>query len=548
MLLESTEIRSAFVTGIRRPRIVLPVDPAQCPPSPRVLAHELAHVSNHDLAWQALGTFLRTAFWFQPFNWFLHARHEALAEELADAAALRAGRDEVAYARELCACAGPCPMPAAGFSLVRRPSRLRLRIQRLFSPHMKTNHQLRPAAALAGAFLLGTALVGGVLLTNFGTRLQAAETTPATAPKSASAHTGLAAELTAALAIKGDDSIPVLTALADKYPDDGPVAYWLAVRKLEAGQQQAAETRFLRLLAENRTHWVTTWSAVRLAQIARQRNDTAKSDAFLQQARGLVASHGDGGQSIERFFGNAGIQADLKSALALEGEASLRALDRLHAENPDDATVAYWLAVRKLDTGATDEAEQLFAKALATDRPNWTTTWSAVRLYQIAYVRKDLARAEQLQNQAHALAARHGDGGQNITSYLEEVRASRAVVDPQLNAALALPAKDSLAALEQLHANYPRDPYVAYWLAVNLRQKNDIQRARPLFEEVVAKDMKNWVTAWATLELAGIAKATGDTAKSASLAQTAIRLGEEYGNGGQSISKAVRTHALLPNG
>lgn len=206
--------------------------------------------------------------------------------------------------------------------------------------------------------------------------------------------------------------------------------------------------------------------------------------------------------------------------------------------------------MRKLDAGSTPEAEEMFARLLAADRPNWTTTWSAVRLYQIAYGRKDLARAEQLQTQALALASRRGDGGQTITSFMEaiSVNSSRAEVEPQLRSALALPDREIVNALEQLRVKYPNDPYVTYWLAVNLRQKKQVEKARPLFEEVVAKDMKNWVTAWATLELSGIAKATGDTAKAETLAQTAIRIGEEYGNGGQSISKAARAYALLPNG
>ena len=171
-----------------------------------------------------------------------------------------------------------------------------------------------------------------------------------------------------------------------------------------------------------------------------------------------------------------------------------------------------------------------------------------MRLFQIALQRNAFDQADRLNKQAVAMVARCGDGGQPIAGFIEAVRHSRAEIDPQLKAALALPATQVVAALEQLRVKYPRDAYVTYWLAVHLRQNKEPEKARPLFEEVVAKKMENWVTAWATLELARIAKDAGDTAKAATLAQTAIRLGEEYGNGGQSITKAARSVSLLPNG
>ena len=91
----SDHINVPVALGILRPTIILPESlvpspsPFHTPSSALapILAHELAHIQNHDLHWLALSRLLLIIFWPQPLYWFARRRMRLDQESLADAAA-----------------------------------------------------------------------------------------------------------------------------------------------------------------------------------------------------------------------------------------------------------------------------------------------------------------------------------------------------------------------------------------------------------------------------------------------------------------------------
>lgn len=62
------DISSAFIMGLRNPRIYVPsfIDEASMQ---HVISHEQAHLRRHDHLWKLLGFLLLAAYWFQPLVW-----------------------------------------------------------------------------------------------------------------------------------------------------------------------------------------------------------------------------------------------------------------------------------------------------------------------------------------------------------------------------------------------------------------------------------------------------------------------------------------------
>jgi beta-lactamase regulating signal transducer with metallopeptidase domain/biotin carboxyl carrier protein len=91
-LMACETVSNPLLIGIVRPAIVLPPRITKAPPDELdiVLAHELAHLKRCDLAWNWLGTVVKTIFWFHPLVWIC-VREWRLAQEIAcDELALRA--------------------------------------------------------------------------------------------------------------------------------------------------------------------------------------------------------------------------------------------------------------------------------------------------------------------------------------------------------------------------------------------------------------------------------------------------------------------------
>jgi beta-lactamase regulating signal transducer with metallopeptidase domain len=101
-LLVSDEIAGPLVMGIARPGILLPselMSRTDAPTVQAILAHELQHVANADIAWTFGARLLCALLWPQPLLWLVaRARREA-AEEACDAAALEQECSPQRYAR-----------------------------------------------------------------------------------------------------------------------------------------------------------------------------------------------------------------------------------------------------------------------------------------------------------------------------------------------------------------------------------------------------------------------------------------------------------------
>lgn len=112
------ELGSPFLTGIRRPVIVLPsrcLDESDAAQLRAVLAHELAHVKTRDPFWMAFARLTASLLWFHPLMWCLRSAHNAACEDVCDSvAAAYLGSPEAyskALAREALALLDAQPVP-----------------------------------------------------------------------------------------------------------------------------------------------------------------------------------------------------------------------------------------------------------------------------------------------------------------------------------------------------------------------------------------------------------------------------------------------------
>ncbi len=122
-----------------------------------VLDHEHAHVTRWDFATAFVASLARTAYWLNPFGWWLEWRLRTLAERAADDRA--AGSDPKTYAEALLGIArkaGPRRVQSLAMAEQRG---LTARINRLMDPRYKPMSKPKPIHALA-VLLIGVALVG----------------------------------------------------------------------------------------------------------------------------------------------------------------------------------------------------------------------------------------------------------------------------------------------------------------------------------------------------------------------------------------------------
>lgn len=97
-----------------------------------VLAHEGAHVANHDFYVLLLASLNRAVFWFSPFSWWQLARLAELAEIIGDARAIEMIDDRLSYAEillDVAASVKPQPMELA----MARASTVRARVERIIA-------------------------------------------------------------------------------------------------------------------------------------------------------------------------------------------------------------------------------------------------------------------------------------------------------------------------------------------------------------------------------------------------------------------------------
>ena len=186
-LLLSDHFHNAATVGILRPTILLPAEMAEQAPDSclrAVLAHEMAHIRNHDLRLIGLMRCLLTMLFPQPLFWAMRHMIRASQEAVADAMAAEGRRHDYAdgligWMRQVVASKQWLVAPAAG--ILERPSELSARIALLvddrFTVHTSVSRGWRVgAAALIGAVALG--------LSAFSVRpvLAAEEASPAAVP------------------------------------------------------------------------------------------------------------------------------------------------------------------------------------------------------------------------------------------------------------------------------------------------------------------------------------------------------------------------------
>lgn len=170
----SARIATPVALGLFRPVILLPKGFADTQSAIRnpnsaihsILAHELAHIRNHDLAWLAVSRVLLVVLWAQPLYWLVRRRMRFDQETLADAAAAELTNRQqyaeqlVAWARTL--ATQPLPMrlsPAVG--LWEGASQLRQRLAMLLDERFTIVHSLSPHfqfSAFALSLMAGVAL------------------------------------------------------------------------------------------------------------------------------------------------------------------------------------------------------------------------------------------------------------------------------------------------------------------------------------------------------------------------------------------------------
>ncbi|HEY4313096.1 MAG TPA: M56 family metallopeptidase [Pirellulales bacterium] len=84
---QSPDVRSPVLVGIWRPAIIVPENTEQTfdePEQRMMLAHELAHLKRHDLAWNWLPTVVTWLFYFNPLVWLMVRRWSEAQEAACD--------------------------------------------------------------------------------------------------------------------------------------------------------------------------------------------------------------------------------------------------------------------------------------------------------------------------------------------------------------------------------------------------------------------------------------------------------------------------------
>ena len=141
-----------------------------------ILAHELAHARNHDLAWNLAAHVASILLWFHPLAWRIRAAHAAACDAVCDAVAVDLLGDVASYGRTpgTAGRAGGWPSPVHGLAMARtfrRPP-----------PHRCPEPEVFRCAALRGGMscrhsLIASAvvvLIGGFAVSRGPSRLSSA--------------------------------------------------------------------------------------------------------------------------------------------------------------------------------------------------------------------------------------------------------------------------------------------------------------------------------------------------------------------------------------
>ena len=131
-----------------------------------ILAHELAHARNHDLAWNLAAHVASIVLWFHPLVWRIRVAHAAACDAVCDAVAADLLGDVASYGRVLArlALGADWSSPADGLAMA-RTSDVRRRLEALNRMVFRAPLSLRrvvPALCLASILVV---LIGGLRFT-----------------------------------------------------------------------------------------------------------------------------------------------------------------------------------------------------------------------------------------------------------------------------------------------------------------------------------------------------------------------------------------------
>jgi beta-lactamase regulating signal transducer with metallopeptidase domain len=162
-LLETNQVSVPVVCGVRRPRLLLPVDAHSWPDARRraFLRHELEHVQRRDCLWHCVAGVVRAFYWPHPLVWWAHRRLRAEAERACDDAVVRAGTDGSEYAEHLLEAArslGRAARPLAVVAIAERSS-LEDRLLALLDPGQRRGALTRRAAGVVTGVAAAAILV-----------------------------------------------------------------------------------------------------------------------------------------------------------------------------------------------------------------------------------------------------------------------------------------------------------------------------------------------------------------------------------------------------
>jgi beta-lactamase regulating signal transducer with metallopeptidase domain/peroxiredoxin len=126
----TSEFSTPCLAGVVRPVLLLPeweCEDVRSADLRAILAHELAHARNHDLAWNFAAHVASILLWFHPLAWRIRAAHTAACDAVCDAVAVDLLGDVVSYGRVLARLAlrVEWPSPAHGLAMARTSDVLR---------------------------------------------------------------------------------------------------------------------------------------------------------------------------------------------------------------------------------------------------------------------------------------------------------------------------------------------------------------------------------------------------------------------------------------
>ncbi len=165
-ILGTRDLQSPCLIGLWRPTILLPEQ--QCAADsraelPSIFAHELAHLFQRDLAWNALLHGLSIMLWPHPLVWRIRIAHADACDAVADAVAAAFVGDVNRYTRTLASLTLRLTTPEVtmGLSMARKSCALR-RIEAIRRHVFRAGLSPGRATSAVAVAALGTVLLGGL--------------------------------------------------------------------------------------------------------------------------------------------------------------------------------------------------------------------------------------------------------------------------------------------------------------------------------------------------------------------------------------------------